>query len=185
MVVNLNLLGCDVAEKRADVSWPLASSLCLFLLAVTFSAILYESHLFNSLYKKRITAEAELRSVESSVSEVNASFGDAEARLNGIEEVFDFLLGDLRVSEILPLLAVCAAEDAVVESLEVNVAGMTLFGKAKNEYNVLEIYKVLVSSGLFAYVDKLYYISDSGFDFSFTMQFDPTSGLDLGVTDDR
>lgn len=185
MAVNLNLLSGDAAEGRPDVSWRFAAGLSLFLLAVTFTVVLYEYYLFNSLYQKRIIAEADLRSAAGDVSMLNAKIAGAEASLNEVEGMLDFMLCDARIGEMLSLLTVCAAEEAFVESLEVTAGGMMLHGSAKSEHSITEFYKALISSGLFASADKHCYMSGSGFGFDFTLQCDSANTRNSGVTDDR
>lgn len=183
MVVSPNLLGRGAAEERPAADWSFAAGLCLFLLAVTFTAVMYEYYLFSGLSKKRTAVEVELSSAKNELSILNTKFADAESRMNGIEEMLDFMLGGARAGEVLSLLVACAAEDAVVERLEVTAEGLTLLGSAKDERSISEFYKVLVSSELFASVGKPLSMSEADFGLNFTLQCDMANALDTGVTD--
>lgn len=185
MAVSLNLLNDPIVEKRPATGRSFLAGLCFFLLALTFTAVLYEYYLFSNLYNKRITAEAELRSAKSEMGVLSAKLGDVEARLNGIEEMLDFMLGNVRAEDILPLLEACASEDTALERLEITSEGMMLIGTAKNELGISELYEALVSSGLFASVDKPCSMPDAFWGFNFTLQCDFTVAPDAGVTDER
>lgn len=185
MVVSLNLLGERAASgENAARKKPGWLGFCLLLLAITVAAVLYECYLLYSLREQKNAAYAELASVNAGLSALEGRLGGADARLKGVGEVLDFMLGDVRAEEILSVLAVCAAEDTAIERMEVAADGMTLFGKAKNERGVSELYRALVSSNLFSSVSKPRAVPEPGFGFSFAFRCE-TAGLSgPGMSDD-
>lgn len=171
MVVSLNLLNkTDDGDKNAVTRRPGLVGFCFFLLAVMLAATLYECYLLHSLREKKKAAYAELASINAGLDAMNARLGNAETRLKGVGEVLDFMLGDVRAEEILLALKVCAAEDTAIERMDVASDGMTLFGKAKNERGISELYNALVSSNIFSSVSKPQSAPEPGYGFSFTFR---------------
>lgn len=185
MAVNLNLLnGTAADEENSGAHRPGLAGFCLFLLAITAAAVLYEYSLLNSLYEKKNAAYAELTSVNAGISAMNGRQGSAETRLEGVGEVLDFMLGDVRAGEILSVLTACAVEDAAIERLELASDGMALFGTAKNERGISELYKALVSSNIFSSVSKPRVVPESGSGLSFTFKCKTAGIPGAGAADD-
>lgn len=171
MVVSLNLLNETVAgDERAATLRPGLVSFCFFLLALTLAAVLYECYLLYGLREEKKAAYAGLASINEGLDAINVRLADADTRLKGVGEVLDFMLGDVRAAEVLSVLTVCAADDTAIERMEVAADGMKLFGKAKNERGISELYRALVSSNTFSYVSKPRSVPEPGYGFSFTFQ---------------
>lgn len=185
MAVSLNLLNAAAADvENSATRRPGLAGVCVFLLAVTAAAALYQYYLLYSLYEKKNAAYSELDSVNAGLSAMNGRLDSAETRLEEVGEVLDFMLGDVRAGEILSVLTVCAAEDAVVERLELTSDSMTLFGNAKNERGIAELYRALLSSNIFSSVSKPRVVPESGSGLSFAFQCKTAGIPGAGSADD-
>lgn len=181
----MNLLNGAASEAEKPVTRkPAPVYFCLFLLAVTMAAVLYEYYLLYSLSENKKAVYAELASVNAEVDSLNARISSAETRLKGTGEVLDFMLGGARAGEILSALAVRDAEDMILERLEIVPGGMALFGRAANERGVSELYRALVSSNIFSSVSKPRTIPEPGSGLSFAFQCEMAAPFDAGAADD-
>lgn len=184
MPVNFDLLGNDRNKEELAARRLNPVLFCVFLLLITLAAVIYEYSLLHNLYEKRRTAEAELRSVKAGNDELSARLGEADVRLKEVEEVFDFMLGDIRAIEVLSTLTVCREFGVSVEKLEITPEKTTLSGVAKSEREISGLYGVLVSSGFFSAVSRSETASGVHNGFTFTLQCRTADVLVAGMTND-